>query len=307
MAETYTSGWESVREGEQTSFDVPDTYTLVSNELEVRWRGDSEQRTNTGLHRNNTRTSFRGEGNSVTRTLDWQSVSDGQTLEYKTFDYSAEGPKDGNEYEARWDVDGGGSGSNQFSDVIRDPDRTEDVPDKASSLTITIELKNGYGGTDVYVETNTWYSAQHTVETQDPKVTLNNGNSASEGGTLSDGNVTPWKSISGLSDGTNVFDHDIDGSNDADFQFRYDYLAAPVPVGYAESGDGSGGTQLLPLADTDSPALVNTEGRVGQSNGTVAAADLVATDHPNATNVRVGLPDGTVLAWREDLYDGGGS
>lgn len=170
------------------------------------------------------------------------------------------------------------------------------------------------------VEGRSWFDTNDDdlTETKDPEVSFNGSTVVFQGTYTADNSspnydggvsdASPWRVAGSLQDGSNTFSFNFpirsngEHNREGQIQIRYDYGPGPKPIGYYESDDLNGGTQLLPLVETNSSSLSYAYMRAGLMDGKVAACDLVDTDHEDATNVRVGLPDGRVVAWRKDLF-----
>lgn len=137
---------------------------------------------------------------------------------------------------------------------------------------------------------NTWTLEMETLgektttsieDTKDPRVTRDvDGDSGSV--TLDDGERSSWYSLSGLDPNREEFYHDIDGSGEARFRFRFDWEKIfPDVVKQLRVYDAdSDATRLVALADpSDSQLKYNAiRGHVSQA-GQVLAVDV--TDDPS--------------------------
>lgn len=117
---------------------------------------------------------------------------------------------------------------------------------------------------------------------------------------LADGEWSDWQSLDGFSEGTNEFIHSIEQSGEANFEFKYTYeYLGPDAVAIVRVQHDDGVYDLT-LADPSDTQLENNSLRVNVNNETLAA-DLVEPSDPNATPVRVHVPNYGTLAWRKNL------
>ena len=156
----------------------------------------------------------------------------------------------------------------------------------------------------VNVGTNEAGSITATAETRYVEQTKNpsvSGDvSGSYNGLLDHGEWTPWQPLSGVTEGTNDFTHNIEQAGEANTEFKYTYeFVGPDAVAVVRvQHDGT--VYDLPLADPSDSALENTNLRVNVNNDTLAA-DLVDPSDPNTTPVRITVPNHGTLAWRKNL------
>ena len=136
------------------------------------------------------------------------------------------------------------------------------------------------------------YGGGTTYSTTDPFVTRDVDGAYT--GEVTDGTWTAWQSLSGLVEGVNEFYHNISGSNEANFEFRYDWeYRHPESVGGSLSIGSRDGTQIhrVALADTSSSRLDYNHVRV-LVGGTVYAVDVVDPTDENAIEwFRIGTPN----------------
>lgn len=128
-------------------------------------------------------------------------------------------------------------------------------------------------------------STTTTTDTQYPSVS--GDVSASPGiANLGNDNTSQWYSLSGLAPNSENFNHSISGSNDAEFQFRFDYeLALPQAVRQLRFYDaGSNQAKYVALADPSDSALDYNAVRVYVADaGQELAMDVVSdSSDPNA-------------------------
>jgi hypothetical protein len=121
-----------------------------------------------------------------------------------------------------------------------------------------------------------------TVDTEDP--TVDGDVSASYGGFLDDGEVSPWQSIDALTAGENTFTHYINGSNEAEYQIEYEYAYInPEPTyGTFSVADPSTSTWYeVAVMDESDPAVVRDAVRVYDGTDW-RPIDVVPASHPDA-------------------------
>lgn len=104
----------------------------------------------------------------------------------------------------------------------------------------------------VTAQTDATKDTTTTEQTENPSV--GGDVSASYSGTLSDGEWSPWQSLSGLTaNQSNTFSHSISGSGSAEFRFRYtwEYIVADAvyPIEYHVNGTTYESAVIDPTAD----------------------------------------------------------
>lgn len=276
MANRYTSSWQHVTNGGETTHTVPASQTVF--DTEVRWRGIYEQyQVRDHATNQSTESRFIGFGNTMTVNIQTPSPAPftgnhtyygtasiegtGMTYDYSLTDNSGnviaheEGITAGQQFQFQY---GASDSSLSLSVTGRDQNEGNEV---TVSLSATVE----------------WTETKNRV-TEHPTTTLNGGDSAAAG-QLGANELSPWLSISGISTGANTFAHSIGGSAEAEFQFRYTYSdSKAVPTGV--------------YADTTGSQIA---GATVQSSPTAAHADTVAAlpDLP-------GDPDGWRVVLKTD-------
>lgn len=129
-----------------------------------------------------------------------------------------------------------------------------------------------------------------------------------------------WQTVQYIEDETLLTDtwddEDLDEFQDYDYQVRewtatnisawsntYSVYVvwAPTPIAFIKIRHGEQSIKL-PIAHPDDAAIVYNYLRVGISGGTMGIADLVDTNHPSASALRVNTPDG-IKAWRIDVTE----
>lgn len=325
----YTSDWISVRNGESQTVGVEDLHKLKNDEVEVRFRGDKSSKTHrderTMTHSSTAyfQDAEKYEAGATmwtgSKTTQVPTISDMEEKSGLDYDYenkyrslsNADTPYEDQVWRIHFTTDNGSDSVLLGDSQSTEPGTTKNMvatrPD-FSYLTIekvTVE-KPGSAHNDGYVTFTASVVGERYYTTSSvsyrPEIFFNN-QEVEWYGSYDDNDVTSWKSFSGFSESNNEFSFDIDDEGTGEFQYRYSYNPAPTPIGYYESDDAEEGTQLLPLIATDDSLASYSNVRAGLMSGEVTACDLVDTDHPDATNIRVGLPNGKIVAWRRDLFN----
>jgi len=164
----------------------------------------------------------------------------------------------------------------------------------ASTVPVTLDISpiDADGSITASAET------RFVTTTKNPSVT--GDVSGSYNGIIKDGVLTPWQPLSGLTEGTNKFAHDINEAKKGNVEFEYTYeFVGPDDVAVLRV-QHDGDVYELPLADPTDSALENKNLRVNVNNQ-VLVADLVDTSDKNATPVRAEVPNHGTLAWRKNL------
>jgi len=283
------------------SFELSAVYRETTGTYDTNGGDNHNTTSNTKSH------SFSGKNNDFTVTLtpSFPSVPQ-EVLEYLVtidFDGKANGSWDC-DFHADYDSDGTDDISG-FVTLGQNPkgwggyneNVTYHVPaSKAGSdATVTFNIdptSNTDGSFAVSAET------RYVKTTKNPSVS--GDVSGSYNGILKDGDWSPWQTLSGLTEGTNDFNHSIGQSREANFEFEYTYeFVGPDAIAVVRV-QHDGDFYELPLADPSDSALENNNLRVNVNNETLVA-DLVDPSDQNATPVRVKVPNHGTLAWRKNL------
>lgn len=175
--------------------------------------------------------------------------------------------------------------SNSFTDTYWEPSNLA-----GTTIDVTVaaeEFSIGPNDADFTVRAKTHY----IEETTDPSVTGDVDGSYT--GTLSDGEWSPWVTLSGLSgDVSNSFNHSISGSNEANFEFTYDWnYDFPTAQYQLRIQDGTN-IKKVAIADT-SDSLLNQDHIRCSINGTTYIIDAVDPTHDYAIdNVKIETQNG---------------
>ncbi|SEO72163.1 hypothetical protein SAMN05216388_1017104 [Halorientalis persicus] len=326
MPQTYTSPTLTVSNGEITSHDTADVADGISIlSAECRWQGVTTTETNTSWNtylddtRDNNPDSQTYVTHELTQPLEGTEQKDfravaiiGVELPDDTgygFNFRLLADNDG-DGDFEQDIRNKGSKMNSFyeSHDVKG-DTLQNPPDGMAARIFPNAEYNGklhYLGwenrdliTLDYISAGIEYRYKSTVtvteQTTDPFATRDVDGAYS--GTLSDGEWSPWVTLNGLQTGVNEFYHNISGSNEAKFEFRYDWeYTFPEPVGGLLSVGARDGSQLhrVALADPSSSRLAYNHVRV-LVGGTAYAIDVVDPSDPDAIDwFRLGTQHGVV-------------
>jgi len=309
MPQTYTSPTLSVSNGEITNHD---TATVASDinilAAECRWQGVDAEKSepNDGFNSNSASgtTAVSKIGDNVSLTFPGYNGSfDGHVMQLEVSSGTSQNTFP-IEFTIRFNYEFTGFDTVDHEEqvTIEDNTTTSFPQDALSNEHVGSEIRIGVSGnTDAFVEWTlaaiTKYTTTTTItkSTQDPFVTRDVDGSFS--GTLSDGEWSSWKTLNGLATGVNEFYHNISGSNEAKFEFRYDWeYTYPEPVGGALSIGSRDGSQVhrVALADPSSSRLAYNHVRA-LVGGTVYAIDVVDPSDPDAIDwLRIGSQHGVV-------------
>jgi hypothetical protein len=310
MANTYTSGWQTVSNGDTTTEDPSnmvgkENINVLSSQ--IRWRGvtTSSTETNTVTEEN-----YNGDfytspplSNGIPSVPDGTSfATHNATLTIKAID-NGDGQQTEVESTFSWPNGEGKTVTTTLTedfpgseaDIIYDNHAGESV---SASITViggndsAIEAKLAVETSGNTTETTTTY-----YDTQDPSVS--NDVSASYNGTLSDGSTTSWINLSGLDPSNEHFSHSISGSNKVEFQFEFDWeISLPTTVAkYRVPINGT--TKDVILADPTDNALDYNFYRTQVDGDGVLAYDVVDPSDPDALPYYIYHPTHGKLALRE--------
>ncbi len=110
--------------------------------------------------------------------------------------------------------------------------------------------------------------------------------------------TTPWITLQGFVEGTEVITHTITGANPVVFYWKYTYsFNLPTMSGYVKIRHPTQGTVSLGVADPADSSLDYTMVRLGWTGNVVVCADIVDTTNYAASGVRIQTTGGT-KAWR---------
>lgn len=300
---TYTSSTLSVSDGDITTHDTTNVKEGIAiTNAECRWRGI--ETTSSSIEQRSKVNSTTESSGSLSRVETTYPSFNGFNFEEHSLDLDIDG--DGSGYEFTYDVELG-FGRNDFNnngtgDVLKFYGPWDDeygpgeeaafiTADNDAPLEVTIRARTVY---DKQVET--------TYQTEDPFVTRDVDGSYS--GTVQDGNWSSWVTLNGVSPGINEFYHNISGSGEAEFEFRYDYESVyPTAVDYVRVGDNNGTKHRVILADpSDSKLDYNQVRCSSDGNGNPLCMDVVDPSNTYAiSDIRIGIDDSTVVSPRS--YD----
>lgn len=329
---TYSSGSDYINDGDSISHTTESGIDITS--AQVRWKGDSD--TSSTTEDTYSYKNYYGPGSYLYST---GSDSESGTIPYPdkgttqyTRAYNGQNRDDGGYGGQDWGsitstftLSGGISGSNTktWDSGSSSGGLIETGPSSATGDSVTFGYsidsydvdsdKSGEigariadgklsGDTSYPIFTQTVSETTNTTETktQDPSVNISEtGDSVNGPSSVDDGSFTSWYSIS-MQSGKNTFNHSINGSNNAYFEFEYDYQFSTPTVVKRKRITHGGQNHDLPLVDPNDNAL-EYDNLLYYVDGQVLAADLVQPDDPDASNLRVKIPSYGILAWRQDL------
>lgn len=314
MTQTYTSNEISVQRGGVTTHDTDSVDPDISIvDARVRWKGVNGSKTDYSGDAKFTAPGVKPSDTEVTYSLEYPDVTSG----YDFLDHS-------------YDLEMGADATTNDSPIEITYSASTGFGDSISNKTITVD-----DGEDIVVLEKTYYTKDedevgsftiHDVTDTDPDSSTPKANpefqvqtrgtkqvptyttdpavtrdvSGSYTGELNDGEWSPWVSMSGMEAGVNEFYHDISGSEEAVFQFEYDWeYIYPTPAKQlrVSSLDGSK-IHKISVTDTDSDRLDYNHVRT-VINGNVYAIDVVDPSDPKAIDwIRIGTPNYGVVSPR---------
>jgi hypothetical protein len=243
VSQTYTSQWFSVSNGDITTHNpqslVPTSKDIRILSAEIQWEGitTSEQTTNYSTNTDSGNRIIDSDDDTFSEAfnLPFPSVPSG----YSFFNHAisaevniSDGSADNIEY--TYSIDGNNVVDSQ-NDDINGPNYTTRVNQVGSNVDVIISsesVDSNASSITLDASASTQGSSTSTTyyDTQDPRVTRDvSGDSGSL--TLNDGETSNWHSLSGLAPNSEEFYHDISGSGEARFRFRFDWEQAyPDPV-----------------------------------------------------------------------------
>lgn len=128
------------------------------------------------------------------------------------------------------------------------------------------------------------YSYQIQTKTQNPTLSVNGVNNAYSG-SIEDSVWTDWKSMSGLTEGSNSLNYSISGSGQADLQFKYEHEPSLMPLGYISLPSGL----EVPYFD---PNDIQSPVRLGDANNNIVTLGLVDVSDDKASPIRIATSNG---------------
>ena len=312
MPETYTTSWQSVSNGDITTHDpqslVPTDKQIRILSAEVQWEGITTSSTSPNYQTNTNRPSADisnySSGFSQSLSTSFPSVPNGYNYFINTISANIHTNGSVNGVNYLYEIDGdrvidGGSGTNGpiFSE------RTNYV---GSDVTIIVSADSvdsaSYLEIDAPVRTTGSKTTTTYDDTEDPRVTRD-VLGESGGITLNDNERSTWYTLDSLDPNEEEFYHDINGSDEAYFRFRFEWEKTfPDALKQLRVYDvDDEAYKFVALADPSDPQLVSNAMRVSV-NGTTYAVDVTDVDDPSAiTSHRGSIPSDGTLAFRE--YD----
>jgi len=287
VAQTYTSQWFRISNGAITTHNpqslVPTPADIRILSADIQWEGIETSKTTTSTNTNSNSQDY----TSISSTTTWSVNSPSQpagSFEKAVAELNYAGPLP--ETAVDLSIAFGGETTQTTADAgqgayltITD---TSGIPSKAdfswspnSSTSNTAEV---YSSVTVYTsETTTTY-----YDTTDPRATRD-VLGESGGITLTDGERSSWFALDSLEPDPEEFYHDIDGSGEARFRFRFDWEEKfPTALKQLRVYDAdTDGIRTVALADPADSQLDYNAIRTAVG-GTVYAIDVVDPSDPDA-------------------------
>lgn len=266
---------------------APTSKDIIINSAEIRWQGVSTTSSSDDFQ-DRADARFRNVANfnngfSEAFSLNFPSVPSG----FSFFNHRIEG-------QIRDALSTTGENFN-FSingNQVQDSSNTvffSDTNQVGADVTIIISADSVTGSSlelEARVETTGVRTITNTKKTKNPRVTRDV--SADTGSlTLNDGELSSYIPLSGLDPNTEEFFHDIDGSGEAKFQFRFDFERAfPDAVKELRIFDADAGEiRRVALADPSDPQLVHNSVRVYSATANqILSIDVVDPSDPDAVS-----------------------
>lgn len=314
MTQTYTSGEISVSRGDITGHDTASVAEDISIlDARARWQGVTitEETGETVTKENTSSFSVTESDTGVTKTASFPGPTyfwDSATLiEHATRTFLDSGAGtiefDFTIYDNSGSVFATGSGSSSKasggSEVNEFWTEYDTRLDSGGEIEFTItNVQADQAPIGGYVGALSSFAETTTKQTTDPAATRDVD--ASYTGTLSDGEWSPWVSMGGVEQGVNEIYHNLSGSEEAVFQFEYDWeYIYPTPAKQLRIGSRDGSKiHKVSVTDTNSDRLDYNHIRT-TVNGNVYAIDVVDPSDPNALDwVRIGTPNHGIVCPR---------
>lgn len=293
---TYTSDTLRVSDGEITSHDtttVGESINILS--AECRWQGVNSSNTQTEIYSNNKYPTITDEAQYI--DINFPNYNTGENFSRHegviylnedtniTFDhrYLIHNTNTGNIVEGSSFTEVSLSGTLDSCPLFptkADNNLNTDYTENKYYLEVIIQ-PHGSPSADLTIELDTVTTKTVTNNTTDPFVTRDVDGSYS--GTIGDGNWTAWQSLSGVAEGVNEFYHNISGSGEAYFEFRYDWeYQYPTAQKQLRISDINNNViHNVALADPSSANLDYNHVKTSVG-GTTYAIDVVAPSDPDA-------------------------
>jgi len=295
MTQTYTTQWFSVSNGDITTHNPQELAgggdeITVSN-AEIQWKGINGSDTDFESSERNNDTGFVNVSDEKTISLDILSPDFNEDIESS---FAVQGAKElaTPDVTIDWTVDapwGDFSGTNTFTSSGLGPDDVfvEDTVSgnySGDDVSITVTVTSGQTAViKLFTTIESESTSSTTTYTTSPRVTRD-VSADSNSGTLNDGETTNWTSLSGLeASGNQEFYHDINGSGEARFRFRFDweytFPTALKQLRVKDTNDNT--THKVSLADPSDSQLDYNSFRTA-IDGTTYAIDVVDPSDPSA-------------------------
>lgn len=282
MAQTYTSQWFAVSNGDITTHNpqslVPTGKDIRILDAEVQWEGVDTVTTKTKSNSVSDVDYFRFTG--CANLVSWPTMPSSDTS-FISQTLSANG-----EFipDTQTDSDSGqGNIQSDPHDFVSEIQVDNFSVSKSfgsyAEGTVTACPGGGSFASGVNCTATTKYEL--TLHTTDPRVTRDVTGESNT--TLSDSKTSDWYSLSGLAPDSEEFYHDIDGSGKARFRFRFDWERAyPDAIAELRIDDVDFEiTHRVALADPGDNQLVHNSIRVSV-DGQVLAVDVVPPSDDDA-------------------------
>lgn len=317
MVQTYNSDWSTIYDQDTKKYSIPDDKENIQN-LRVRWRGVKSEETTTKIYTVSNK-----------NDTDFTNTSSGTTFyENATF---PDVPNSGDFHKLRFvssfrNMSGSGGPEADEATVVADaPYGTNsnsttlgfsvgktvwtDIKSYNESYTgQTGEARADYSGGDgldveIQAVAETQYTEESTTtdQTQDPSVTIEEtGDTVTGPSSINDGETSDlyYPSI-GSDQSTITFNHSINGSQKADFEFAYDW-EYPFPEALGKMGiQIQGTTYKVALADPSHSGLDYSFFKVKHPTEGVLAADVVDTSEEDALPIKIHHPTKGELSFRK--------
>jgi len=292
MVNTYTSDWIRVSHGDITTHNPQDLVgggnEITISNAEIQWQG-------VNVEKNSISTYYVGDSATGETTVDKDFTLTVQSPDSGTYDYveywfRAWREISSNPIEIEWTVETDWGVVDSGTWVYDDYQNTDDaeVFDYLESnnvigqnVYVTFDIITGYNRSDkveydIQVRTQSSATFTTTYKTDSPRVTRD-VSADSNSGELNDGETTNWISLDGFkSSGDQEFYHDIDGSDEAYFRFRFDWeYAFPTALKQLRIKDTNDNTtHKVALADPSDSQLDYNSFRTSVG-GTTYAIDVV--------------------------------